>query len=55
MMVTDERIIVSLSRDWKVMIDANLFVDGLLIGAGKDPSSYLTAVGSRHGRRPSFE
>ena len=34
------RIIVSLSRDWKVMIDANLFVDGLLIGAGKDASSY---------------
>ena len=34
------RIIISLSRGWKVMIDADLFVDGLLIGAGEDPARY---------------
>ena len=33
-------IIVSLSRGWRVMVNADLFVDGLLLGAGEDPSRY---------------
>ena len=30
----------SLSGRWQDMINADLFVDGLLLGAGEDPSSY---------------
>ena len=31
---------ISLSGRWQDMINADLFVDGLLVGAGEDPSSY---------------
>ena len=31
---------ISLSGNWQVMINADLFSDGLLVGAGEDPSSY---------------
>ena len=31
---------ISLSGRWQDMINADLFVDGLLLGAGEDPSSY---------------
>ena len=31
------KIAISLSRGWRAMVDADLFVDGLLFGAGKDP------------------
>ena len=34
------RVSISLSGNWQVMINANLFSDGLLVGAGEDPSSY---------------
>ena len=51
--------IISLSGNWQVMINANLFSDGLLVGAGEDPSSYddVSAVepsswGQHQGRPP---
>ncbi len=35
-----EKINISLSGELQVMVDADLFSDGLLIGAGEDPSRY---------------
>ena len=41
------RIRISLSRGWTVMVNADLFVDGLLLGVGKDPAlDDVTAVES---------
>ncbi len=34
------RVSISLSGKWQVMINADLFSDGLLVGAGEDPSRY---------------
>ena len=34
------RVSISLSGNWQVMINADLFSDGLLVGAGDDPSRY---------------
>ena len=40
------RVSISLSGNWQVMINANLFSDGLLVGAGEDPSVYDGDEGS---------
>ena len=38
---------ITLTGKWQEMINADLFVDGLLVGSGEDPSSYgdVSAVG----------